>query len=150
MSDLTGRIRRVTEDLHAVQDVLNAAARPDTPAAERDAVMEELLNLRVLDEFKAAVDNMRHLLWSYIEASNAKNVHGVSQTLQHVRMQRVTEMLRILQPNMEESKIAGSPESKSFFEVIHKLAGSSAERASGEKQKARVRPKTSSKKKAGR
>ena len=122
MSELTSRIRRVTDDLHAVQEVLNSAARPNAPAAERDAVMEELISMRILDEFKAAVDNMRHLLWSYIEASNAKNAHGVSATLQHVRMQRVTEMLRILQPNMEESKIAASPESKSFFEVIHKIA----------------------------
>src|SRR6266404_9386822 len=128
MSELTNRIRRVTDDLHAVQEVLNSAARPNAPAAERDAVMEELISMRILDEVKASVDNMRHLLWSYIEASNAKNAHGVSATLQHVRMQRVTEMLRILQPNMEESKMASSPESKSFFEVIHKIAGSAADR----------------------
>jgi hypothetical protein len=128
MSELTNRIRRVTDDLHAVQEILNSAARPNAPAAERDAVMEELISLRILDEFKASVDNMRHLLWSYIEASNAKNAHGVSATLQHVRMQRVTEMLRILQPNMEESKMAASPASKSFFEVIHKIASSTADR----------------------
>jgi hypothetical protein len=150
MSDLTSRIQRVTDDLHAVQDVLNAAARPDAPAAQRDAVMEELINLRVLDTFKAAVDNMRHLLWSYIEASNAKNAHGVSQTLQKVRMQRVTEMLRILQPNMEESKIAASPESKSFFDVIQKIASSGADPNQGDNQKAKSSSKPSAKKKAAR
>ena len=145
MSDLTRRIRRVTDDLHAVQDVLNAAARPDAPASERDAVMEELINMRVLDEFKASVDNMRHLLWSYIEASNAKNTHGVSHTLQQVRMQRVTEMLRILQPNVEESKVAVSPESKSFFEVIQKIANSAVESHSA--VQAKPSGKTSAKKK---
>jgi hypothetical protein len=128
MSELTNRIRRVTDDLHAVQEVLNSAARPNAPAAERDAVMEELINMRVLDEFKTSVDNMRHLLWSYIEASNTKNAHGVAATLQHVRMKRVTDMLRILQPNMEETKMASSPESKSFFEVINKIANSAADR----------------------
>ena len=145
MSDLTRRIRRVTDDLHAVQDVLNAAARPDAPVSERDAVMEELINMHILDEFKASVDNMRHLLWSYIEASNAKNVHGVSHTLQQVRMQRVTEMLRILQPNVEESKMAASPESKSFFEVIQKIANSAVDRHSAAPVKASA--KTSVKKK---
>jgi hypothetical protein len=128
MSELTNRIRRVTEDLHAVQEVLNSAAQPNAPAAERDAVMEELISMRILDEFKTSVDNMRHLLWSYIEASNTKNAHGVAATLQHVRMQRVTDMLRILQPNMQESKMAASPESKSFFEVIHKIASSTTDR----------------------
>ncbi len=109
--------------------------------------MEELINMRVLDEFKASVDNMRHLLWSYIEASNAKSAHGVSHTLQQVRMQRVTEMLKILQPNVEESNISSSPESKSFFEVIHKIANSAVDSHQGAAAAAKTSPKAASKKK---
>ena len=150
MSELTSRIHRVIEDLHAVQGIMNAAARPEAPAPERDAVMEELINMRVLDEFKAAVDNMRHLLWSYIEASNTKSAHGVSQTLQHVRMQRVTEMLRILQPNVEESKISASPASKSFFEVIQKIANSAERNSSAPTGQSKVKIKAPSKKKTAR
>jgi hypothetical protein len=123
MSELTTRIRRITEDLHAVQAQLNSAARQDASATERDAVMEEMINVELINEFKNSVDQMRHLLWSYIEASASKGRLNVSDTLQNVRMQRVTEMLRILQPTVDGTQ-GNSPEAKSFFEVINTIANS--------------------------
>ena len=128
MSDLTVRIRRVTEDLQAIQEQLSSAASQDAPAAERDAVMEEMLNRDLIHGFKSSVDNMRHLLWSYIEASSSRGHQNVSDTLQSVRMQRVTEMLRILQPTVEGAEVPSSPEEKSFFEVIQTIAHSAMDR----------------------
>src|SRR5437899_333946 len=101
MSELTTRIRRVTEDLQAIQEQLSSAARHDASSEERESVMEEMLNLELINEFKTSVDHMRHLLWSYIEASSSQGRLTVSHTLQNVRMQRVTEMLRILQPSVD-------------------------------------------------
>jgi len=124
MSELRTRIRRITEDLHAVQEQLSSAARTDAPSAERDAVMQEMLNLDMINEFKTSVDHMRHLLWSYIEASSSKGRLNVSDALQSVRMQRVTEMLRILQPTVDRAKDKSTPESRSFFEVINTIANS--------------------------
>jgi hypothetical protein len=124
MSELTTRIRRITQDLQAVQEQLSSAARPDAPASVRDAVMEEMVNIEMISEFKTSVDHMRHLLWSYIEASSSKGRLTVSDTLQSVRMQRVTEMLRILQPTVDGAKKTASPEAKSFFEVINTIANS--------------------------
>src|SRR5437879_12070955 len=115
MSELTTRIRRITEDLRAFQEQLSSAARPDAPSSERDAVMQEMINLEMINEFKTSVDHMRHLLWSYIEASSSKGRLTVTDTLQSVRMQRVTEMLRILQPTVDSAKGTSSPEAKSFF-----------------------------------
>src|SRR5947208_3172540 len=111
MSELIIRIQRITQDLHAVQEQLTSAARPDAPASVRNEVMQEMLNLELITEFKTAVDHMRHLLWSYIEASASKG--RVSDTLQTVRMQRVTEMLRILQPTVDTTQDASSPEAQS-------------------------------------
>jgi hypothetical protein len=122
MSELTTRIRRITEDLQAVQQQLSSAARPDAPSSERDAVMQEMINVEMINEFKTSVDHMRHLLWSYIEASSSKGSLTVSDTLQSVRMQRVTEMLKILQPTVDGAKT--SPEARSFFEVINTIANS--------------------------
>src|SRR5437879_3904630 len=124
MSELTKRIRRITQDLLAVQEQLSSAAHPDAPASVRDAVMEEMVNAELISEFKTSVDHMRHLLWSYIEASSSKGRLNVSDTLQSVRMQRVTEMLRILQPTVDGAKKTSSPEAKSFFEVINTIANS--------------------------
>src|SRR5437879_154906 len=118
MSELTTRIRRITEDLQAVQQQLSSAARPEASASELDAVMQEMVNIELISQFKTSVDHMRHLLWSYIEASSSKGRLNVSDTLQSVRMQRVTEMLRILQPTVDSTKGTSSPEAKSFFEVI--------------------------------
>ena len=132
MSDLVTRIRRVTEDLKAIQEKLNAAAQPGAPPAERERIMEALLQADMVNEFKTAVDNMRHLLWSYIEAASAKSPQNVTRTLQAVRMQRVTEMLRILQPTVDEVEMASTPEARSFFDVIHKIANSTVDRHSDE------------------
>jgi hypothetical protein len=128
MSELTARIRRVTEDLKAIQEQLSSAARHDAPAAERDAAMDEMLNVELINEFKTSVDHMRHMLWSYIEASSSKGKLPVSSALQSVRMQRVTEMLKILQPSVDNAQNASSPEAKSFFEVIHNIANSAVDK----------------------
>jgi hypothetical protein len=129
MSELTSRIRRVTEDLRAIQDELGSAAMSTPGSAERERVMAEMMDLELVHELKSAVDHMRHLLWSYIEAaSQSDRGENVSQTLRTVRMQRVTEMLKILQPSVRESEIASEPEAESFFEVIQSIANSALER----------------------
>jgi hypothetical protein len=134
MPELSTRIRRITQDLHAVQEQLSSAARPDAPASLRDSVMEEMVNAEMISEFKTAVDHMRHLLWSYIEAASSKGQLDVSDTLQNVRMQRVTEMLRILQPTVDGAKKTPSAEAKSFFEVINTIANSAIDQHQPKKQ----------------
>lgn len=121
MSDLASRIRRVTEDLQAIQSELNDAARKGQHR-QRELVMSQMADLDLLQDFKAAVDHMRHLLWSYIEATSSRNRTDVTKTLQSVRMQRVTEMLRILKPSIAESKITRTPEAVSFLEAIQSIA----------------------------
>jgi hypothetical protein len=136
MSELTTRIRRITEDLHAVQEQLSSAARPDAPSTERDAVMEEMVNAELISEFKTSVDHMRHLLWSYIEASSSNGRLNVSDTLQSLRMQRVTEMLRILQPTVDGGQKTSSPEAKSFFDAINTIANSAMDHHQTDKKSA--------------
>lgn len=125
MSELSVRIRRVTEDLEAIQSQLDGAAQG--AASERDSILRELANTTMLQDLKTAVDHMRHLLWSYIEAATKKGV-DVQETLQTVRMQRVTEMLRILEPTVAETKTSHAPEAESFFDLIHQIANKTIER----------------------
>jgi hypothetical protein len=135
MSELSTRIRRVTNDLKAIQEQLSSAARHDAPVEERDAAMDEMLNVELINEFKTSVDHMRHMLWSYIEASSSKGKLTVSSALQSVRMQRVTEMLKILQPSVDSTQDTTTPEARSFFEVIHTIANSAVDKHGDDKPK---------------
>lgn len=125
MSELSILIRRVTNDLHNLQNTLGEAARPDAAGAYRERVLQELVDANMVDELKSAVDHMRHLLWSYIEVSSNPD-STVSEKLQRVRMQRVTEMLRGLQSGTGEP--VHNPDVASFFGTIHQIANTAIER----------------------
>ena len=122
MSELTTRIRRVTEDLQAIQDELSRAANPDADPGERNVIMEEMLNAEIIDRFKASIDQMRVLLFSYIEAAASQGHQTVYDTLQAIRMRRVTEMLKILQPTVESRRNTSSTDLKSLMEIVNQIA----------------------------
>lgn len=122
MSELSIRIRRVTEDLKAIQRELSDAA--GGPAQHREEVMEEMLNAEMVQEFKSAVDQMRHLLWAYIETQSQTRPEVRGNAIRDLRMQRVTEMLRVLQPTVAESREDDTPATLSFLEVVQSIANS--------------------------
>ncbi len=122
MSDLTSRIRRVTEDLQAIEKELNRAAEPGAHPEMRNVLMDELLNSGLIDRFKNSVDHMRTLLFSYIEAAASQGRYSVYDTLQAIRMRRVTEMLRVLQPAVENRRNTTNTDLKSLMEMVNKIA----------------------------
>jgi hypothetical protein len=128
MSELSERILRVTADLRLIQEQLSRAAQPGAPHSVREAIMQEMLQGQMISEFKGSVDHMRHLLWSYIEASAPNSHQQVTETLQAVRMQRVTEMLKVLQPTIDEVNMMRTPEAKSFLDLINQIASSAMDR----------------------
>jgi hypothetical protein len=127
MPELSLRIRRVTDDLQVIQSELSHAAEHGASPEERERVMREIDDLKMLNDLKAAVDHMRHLLWSYIEASSKKGA-DVERTLQAVRMQRVTEMLKILAPTVDEEQPMQAPEAQSFLDMVQLIAHKTVDR----------------------
>src|SRR5262245_52796549 len=125
MSELKALIHRATEDLLNIQNTLNEAAQPDTAGEYREHIMEELANVN-MDELKAAVDHMRHVLWSYVEVSAGEGTN-VAQALQDIRMQRTTEMLRMLSPRVQDATQVRTPETATIFELIHQIADSAVD-----------------------
>ena len=123
MSDLTARIRRVTEDLQAIQEQLSKAAEPGAEPSARNELMEEMLKADLVDNFKSSVDQMRTLLFSYIEAAASAGHESVYDTLQAIRMRRVTEMLKVLQPTVESRRNTSNTDLRSLMEMVNKLAG---------------------------
>ena len=120
MEDVTVRIRRITDDLRAIElELRHATFTNATP--EQMRVVDELLGASLLADFKTAVDHMRQYLWAYIEAA-AANGRDLTTAIQGLRLQRVTEMLRVLREDMDDPSLAAVPGSRSFFEEINAIA----------------------------
>jgi hypothetical protein len=122
MSDITTRVKRVTEDLAVLQRELDAASHP---GPERSAVVDELVAGDLLNDLKNAVDNVRHFLWAYIEATT-QNPEDLKTAMQGYRMQRVTEMLRVMRS--DEPELAKTKGAHSFFEEINTIAHAAVDR----------------------
>jgi hypothetical protein len=66
--DFKATIERVTADLKFIQEQLITISSTQGENATRDAMVENMLQENLLNDFKSSVDHMRHLLWSYVEA----------------------------------------------------------------------------------
>jgi len=113
--ELIQNVQRVAQELDEIQQGLQhaEAATPSIP-----------LDLELLNNFKASVDHMRHVLWAYIEAMSSNG--DVDRTLQQYRMQRATEMLRQLREAGPLS--AENPHASSFLREIQAIADGALQR----------------------
>lgn len=93
LKELTTALTAVHEDLYwlAMQPP-NANDKPAAPAAE--------LNVDLLSELKSAVDDMRLLLWQYIETASEVNPQQVQERMDSQRLHRVTKFLQLLRKRL--------------------------------------------------
>jgi hypothetical protein len=121
-SDINNRIRRVTKDLQALHEELQKLSVSPSDRGKHEQLLDKLLTLNVIQDFKAAIDHMRHFLWAYIES--ASRVPGDDRDLKMhtLRMERATEMLRILRQRLDGPGMRRVPGATSFFEEIQRIA----------------------------
>jgi hypothetical protein len=119
LSSLTQRIQRLTEDLRHIEMDLGPTA---------DFSNSELPPVEVLQDFKCTVDHIRHVLWGFVESHS--NPEDIAASIQSIRMQRVTKMLRALNPAVQES--VSIPEAQSFFAEIQMIANHAMDAHRGE------------------
>ena len=93
LKELTTALTAVHEDLYwlAMQPP-NANDKPAVPAAE--------LNVDLLSDLKSAVDDMRLLLWQYIETASEVNPQQVQERMDSQRLHRVTKFLQLLRKRL--------------------------------------------------
>ena len=93
LKELTTALTAVHEDLYwlAMQPP-NANDKPAVPAAE--------LNVDLLSDLKSAVDDMRLLLWQYIETASEVNPQHVQERMDSQRLHRVTKFLQLLRKRL--------------------------------------------------
>jgi hypothetical protein len=99
----------------------NAEDKPAAPAAD--------LNVTLLTELKNAVDDMRLLLFQYIETATEVNPQRVQEGMDAERLHRVTKFLQLLRGRLVHAP-QNADQPMSFIERINAAV---TQRLSGEK-----------------
>jgi hypothetical protein len=76
LDDVHVRIRRVTEDLRAIQRQLNCAAMEAPGDPELMEALSQLPEVESLQVLKSALDQMRHFLWFYMQVVMNESEEG--------------------------------------------------------------------------
>ncbi len=109
LKELTTALTAVHEDLYwLAMQAPNANDKPAVPAAE--------LNVDMLSELKSAVDDMRLLLWQYIETASEVNPQHVQERMDSQRLHRVTKFLQLLRKRLSPTS---DEQPVSFIERIN-------------------------------
>jgi hypothetical protein len=102
VDELVNHLKSLTGELTALHADLYWLAMEVQNASGKQAAAGEL-NVEVLAAFKGAVDNVRLLLWNYIETASQVDPQKVEAGLETQRMQRMTQFLRLLRERLGRS-----------------------------------------------
>ncbi|HEY1528540.1 MAG TPA: hypothetical protein VGH51_20125 [Candidatus Angelobacter sp.] len=112
LKELTTALTAVHEDLYwLAMQAPNANDKSAVPAAE----LAEL-NVNMLAELKLAVDDMRLLLWQYIETASEIDPQRMQEGMDTQRLHRVTKFLALLRKRLVP---ANNEQPVSFIERIN-------------------------------
>jgi len=106
LKDLTNALTAVHGDLYWLAMQTPDPKEKQSPAAD--------LNVGLLTDLKTAVDDMRLLLWKYIETACETDPQEIQDGLDSQRLHRVTKFLQLLRDRLGSS----SDEPVSFIERI--------------------------------
>jgi hypothetical protein len=101
IDELVNHIKSITSELTALHADMYWLAMQAQDGSAQAAAGE--LNVEVLTAFKGAVDNVRLLLWNYIETASQVDPQKVEAGLETQRMQRMTQFLRLLRERLGRS-----------------------------------------------
>jgi hypothetical protein len=102
MKDLSQRLNRLTEELHALRVQLEWTTFQSFSPKQQDRFLNSLLTPGLVEDIKTVVDQLATFLWCYIElaAVDAEQLESprpeVDYALQSKRLVRVAELLRLL------------------------------------------------------
>ena len=115
-TELVSHLKELTTALTAVHEDLYWLAMQPPTANDKPAVPAAELNVDMLSELKNAVDDMRLLLWQYIETASEVSPQRAQERMDSQRLHRVTKFLQLLR-----KRLAPAPEEQpvSFIERIN-------------------------------
>ena len=112
--ELVNHLKDLTNALTAVHGDLYWLAM-QTPDPEERQSPAANLNVDLLTELKTAVDDMRLLLWKYIETASEADPQKIQDGLDSQRLHRVTKFLQLLRDRLGS---ASDDQPVSFIERI--------------------------------
>ena len=121
MSKLPEKIQSATYDLRQLQQEIQS---PLPAAAPRLAEID----INALKEFKAVIDYVRQLLWTYLQADSVKHGQNVDEEVRSLRLQRVTEMLHTIQQEVQGRQLAPNSATVSFLNAVQEIADAAFQR----------------------
>jgi hypothetical protein len=110
---LVNHLKELTDELTAVHSELYWLAMRAQDGTDKETPAE--LKADLLTDLKGAVDNMRLMLWNYIETASTVDPDGVRDGIEHQRVRRVTEFLAVLRDRVGHNN---DEEPVSFIERI--------------------------------
>jgi hypothetical protein len=126
MQEIVLRMRRVSEDLREIGKRLEQL-RNSRNMDERQ-VVDEVLQLDLIREFKSSLDQIRMFLWEYFQEACTRYEAAPEHCVEEFRLRRATEMLRSVQDDITIPIVQDHIEVKSLFERLQQLADVTVER----------------------
>ena len=110
------RIRTITRELEAVQTEIHRELTTASSAEKLSQLFADAAAAQTLDACKAELDQLRRILWFYVEQAPGTPAAGLDQEQQVRRQQNVADLLRVLAP--KPTADAEVTRSVSFFERL--------------------------------
>src|SRR6266704_3072806 len=114
------RMKNITGELESLQAEMHGALN-EPGDVYKNPFFQDAEAVRILNHFKAELDQLRRILWFYIEEATGKSAPELDQEQNNRRLQRVTELLGALAPKPAASLQAPAQEPGSFFERLNKV-----------------------------
>ena len=114
INELVNHLKALTNELTTLHGDLYWLAMQAQDSSRKESSAAEL-NVELLTALKGAVDNMRMLLWNYIETASAVDPEKVQEGMEAQKLQRMTQFLQLLR-----DRLGRTPEEQpiSFIEKI--------------------------------
>lgn len=117
---LLHRVQKVTSEIHSIQAEMHGELSEPASGNRLAGFFEDGAAVQILNDFKAELDQLRRILWFYIEQASSQSSATPDSEQQSKRLQRVNELLRALAPRPSTSAASGETNkpSISFFERL--------------------------------
>jgi hypothetical protein len=99
-TELVTHLKELTDALNAVHGDLYWLAMQSPDAEKKGVVPAADLSVSLLAELKLAVDDMRLLLWQYIETASELDPQNVREGMETQKLRRVTKFLQVLRERL--------------------------------------------------
>jgi hypothetical protein len=114
-------IKGITSELESLQAVMHGYLTNTEGEYRKGLFFQDADAMQALNHFKAELDQLRRILWFYIEETTGNPGLDLDHEQKARRLQRITELLSALAPQPVASAEGKGHESGSFFERLNQV-----------------------------